>query len=88
MCLFISRDNCGAMLLKLLESAESLVAKDSNGLSDSYVCLWLNRKEQASSIVYKNLNPDYNEVRANADEVTLGRFVEGEAWLIPPTAPT
>ena len=64
----------GTQVFVTLESAESLVAKDSNGLSDSYVCLWLNRKEQASSIVYKNLNPDYNEVRANADDVALGRL--------------
>jgi Ca2+-dependent lipid-binding protein len=45
-----------------IKSASGLASFDSNGLSDPYVRIIINKKKIAKSkIVYKNLNPVWNE---------------------------
>lgn len=45
----------------LLIEARNLPAKDSNGLADPYVRFKLGNEKYKSKVVYKNLNPEYNE---------------------------
>ena len=51
----------GTMQIYLL-SGKSLPAMDPNGLSDPYVVFRMNRTKARSKIIYKNLNPVWNEV--------------------------
>lgn len=55
----------GIKLHVRVQEARNLAAKDSNGLSDPYVRLQLGSSKAKSKIIYKNLNPVWNEVSIN-----------------------
>ena len=53
--------NAPGVLKVILERATNLPSADSNGLSDPYVVLHCGKEKKKSKIIYKNLNPVWDE---------------------------
>ena len=78
------KPHLNGLLYVELVKGESLVSKDVNGLSDPYFKIKLRNQKWTSRVIYKTLNPVYNDqlelIVSPSDLFTDGVVIKVECW--------